>query len=400
MHFLPKFPLHLNSISLFGITLLLGIVGGEAARRIRYLPQISGYILVGFLIGMGGFNIVNQSVLANAHLFIDISLSLILFELGRHLDFTWLRHDRGILYMSITESILTFILILCVLYFIAGMQLLSSSLAATITIATSPAVVMMIAYDLSSEGPVTRRALILTSLNNLYALILFVILAPMTQSGALFNANLFSYVGYRLFGSILLGLIIFLLIKLIAYLIGKHKENQFVLFVGAVLFAIGFAQALNLSSMLTLFALGVAARNLDRQHTLMEINYGWLARLFFVLLFVVTGVHLKLQGLLQATWIVLAIIFVRISAKIIGIWLFSKSSYLTKRQSISLSLALFPMAGVAIGMSNILVDFNPDFNNRLLLIITAVVAILNIIGPITTQLAFIMTGESLSERNM
>jgi len=399
MHFLPKFPLHLNSITLLGLTLLLGLIGGEIAKRIRFLPQISGYIAVGFLIGSGGFNIVNQSVLANAHLFIDISLSLILFELGRHLDFSWLRHDLSILYMSFAESGMTFIFIFGVLYFLAGMHVLPSALAATIAIATSPAVVMMVAYDLSAEGPVTRRALILTSLNNLYALILFIILAPMAQPDVLLNYNLVTFIAYRLFGSIILGLAIFILIKFIAHLTGKHKGNQFVLFVGAVIFAIGFAHTIRCSSMLTLFFLGVAARNLDRQHTLMEINFGWLARLFFILLFVVTGVHLQLQELWEATWIVLLFIFVRIVTKISSIWLFSKSSRLTKRQSLALSFTLLPMAGVAIGMSNILIDFNPNFDYRLLLIITAAVVILNIIGPIATQIAFIMTGESLLQQN-
>lgn len=54
------------------------------------------------------------------------------------------------------------------------------------------------------------------------------------------------------------------------------------------------------------------------------------------------------------------------------------------------------MAGVAIGMSNILIDFNPDFGHRLLLIITGVVAVLHIFGPIATQLAFIKSDETLS----
>lgn len=398
MSFLPKFPLHLNSVTLLGLTLLLGLIGGEVVKRIRFLPQISGYIAVGFIVGSGGFNIVNQSILANAHLFVDISLSLILFELGRHLDFSWMRHDLSILYMSLTESGVTFILIFGVLHFLAGMHILPSALAATIAIATSPAVVMMVAYDLSSEGPVTRRALILTSLNNLYALIIFIILAPMAQPDAILNYNLMTFVLYKLFGSIILGLAIFILIKVIAHLIGKHKENQFVLFVGSVIFAIGFAYTLKFSSMLTLFSLGVAARNLDGQHTLMEINFGWLARLFFILLFVVTGVHLQLQGLWQATWIVLLFIFVRVAAKISGIWLFSKSSRLTKRQSLALSFTLLPMAGVAIGMSNILVGFNPNFDHKLLLIITSAVAILNIAGPVVTQVAFIMTGESLLQQ--
>ncbi|MFU8798121.1 MAG: cation:proton antiporter, partial [Gammaproteobacteria bacterium] len=106
MHFFSYFPfsIPLNSLTLFGLTLLLGLIGGELAARSRFLPRISGYIVVGFLAGPNVLNIINSSVLIDAHLFVDISLSLILFTLGRHLDFVWLRHDRGLVWMAIAES--------------------------------------------------------------------------------------------------------------------------------------------------------------------------------------------------------------------------------------------------------------------------------------------------------
>ncbi|MBV8803227.1 MAG: hypothetical protein JO131_09775 [Gammaproteobacteria bacterium] len=88
-------------------------------------------------------------------------------------------------------------------------------------------------------------------------------------------------------------------------------------------------------------------------------------------------------------------ILARWIAKFSGIWLFSNKSNLTKAQVIAISLALSPMAAVAIGLTNILENFNPHFGHRLLVIMTSVVAILNIIGPILTQLAFIQTGEAL-----
>lgn len=398
MHYFSNFSLHFNSITLLGIILLLGLIGGEIAKRIRYLPQITGYILVGFIFGSGGLNLIDQTILGKANLFVDISLSIILFELGRFLDFKWLKHDPGILYMSLAESMLTFLLILGVLYYFAGMYALPSLLAATVAIATSPAIILMVASDLSAEGPVTRRILILTSLNNLYALILFIILSPISQTDA--SYHLLFFIPYCLIGSVALGLMMFFIINYLARWVGKHKENQFILLAGGILCALGLAHAFNLSSMLTLFSIGIAARNLNKDHSLMEINFGWLGRILFVLLFVITGIHLKLQGLIQATWLVLAFIFIRMGAKLIGIWLFSKSSQVTQRQGVAISFALLPMAGVAIGMSNILIDFNPDLGNTLMLTVTASVAILNLIGPITTQLAFMMAGESLVEKEL
>lgn len=396
MQFLPHFPIRLDPIGLFGLTLILGLIGGELAKRSRLLPTITGFIAVGFLVGPGGLDIVTPTLLAYARIFVDISLGLVLFDLGRHLDFTWLRHDRGLLPMAIAESTLTFLFIFIVLS-LFHIPVMSAALAATIAIATSPAEVMMVAHDLSAEGPVTRRTLILTSLNNLFGLTLFTILLPFTDP----NTSLLSMIGhvaYRLTGSISLGLMMFVLILVIARFIGKRKENQFVLFAGTVVFAVGLSRILNVSSMLTLFALGAAARNLDYKHVLTEVDFGWLARLFFILLFVVTGVQLQLKGLWIVPWAVFAFLLARAFAKACGIWLFAKTSRLTRKQTFALSLALTPMATLAIGMSDILVNVNPDLAFELMIIITAIVAIFNIIGPIATQFAFIITGEAAMDK--
>lgn len=395
MYFLPHFPIEVNPVALFGLTLLLGLIGGEIARRTRLLPRISGYIAVGLLVGPSGFNIVTPTLLADARIFVDISLGLVLFDLGRHLDFTWLRHDKGLFPMAVAESTLTFLFVFGVMCAFK-LSLISAALAASMAVATSPAEVMMVAHDLASEGPVTRRTLILTSLNNLFGLTLFTLLLPVAQAND--SMSLISaHAAYRLLGSVVVGLIMFVLIAAIAKLIGKRKENQFVLFAGTVVFAIGLTRILNISSMLTLFSLGAAARNFDYKHVLTEVDFGWLARLFFILLFVVIGVELRLKGLWQATWAVFAFIGVRSLAKTCGIWLFAKASRLTHQQCWALSLALTPMAAIAIGMSEKLLDFNPDLGYQLMIIITAVVTLLNIIGPIATQIAFIKTGEGRSE---
>lgn len=393
MDFFPHVSSHLNPVAQFGLILLLGLLGGEVARLSRVFPQISGYIIVGFLVGPNGFNLATPTLLSGSTFFIDIALGLILFDLGRHLDFNWLRHDRGLLPMALTESFLTFTLIFFVLV-LFKFPWLPSALAATIATATSPAVVMMVAHDISSEGPITRRTMILTSLNNLFALTLFTILLPITHLKGSTTQIISEHITYRLLGSVILGLSMFIITIALSRLTGKNKESQFVLFVGAIALSIGLAISLNLSTMLTLFTLGVAARNVDRKHNLSEVDFGWFARLFFILLFVVTGIYLKFAGLWIATGIVLIFIFVKIVAKLFGVLIFSRVSHLTHRQALALGLTLSPMAELAIGMSNRLVYFNPNFNPQLITIITAVVAILYIISPIAVHMAFIKTGEA------
>lgn len=402
MHVSPYFPLSINTFGSFGLILLLGLIGGELARHVKFLPRIFGYIIVGFLIGPGGFNIVSPSLLVDTRIFVDISLGLIMFELGRQLDFVWLRHDRGLLLTSLTESGLTLVLVFSVLSLL-GLAWLPAILAATIAMVTSPAVVMLVANDLASEGPVTRRTLILTSLNNLFGLIIFTLLLPMAvqpvETLSVSKHILFNHAAYQLFASFILGFTMFVVARYLAFLTGKREESQFILFVGVVVLTISLATALNISTMLSLFTFGVAARNLDRRkHMLMEVDFGWLARLFLILLFVITGVHLQLKGLWLAPSVVLAFLIARSFAKSVGVWLFSKKSRLTRKQAIAIGFALTPMAGVAVGMSDILADFNPDLGRQLAIMITSALAILNFLGPIATQLAFIETNEALSEK--
>lgn len=396
MRCLPSFPITLNTFALFGIALLLGIVGGEVARRVK-LPKISGYMLIGFLLGPDVFNLMNHSVLVTARLFIDISLGIILYDLGRKLDFTWLWYDRGLLLMAIAESGLTFIFIFLFLFYFVPLPWLPSALAATFAVSTSPAVVMMVAHDLDSQGPVTRRTIFLTSMNNLFALTIFTMLLPMTQMTKFKSAILWHQSGYLLFGSLILALVMFCITSINGVLIGKKPNSQFVLLVAVLVLTIGIAQLFNLPVALSLFFFGIATRNLDKKQILMELNLESTAQLFFILLFVVTGTYLHLQGLKVATATVLIFIVARSIAKTLGVWLFSNKSGITRQQMFAISLALTPMAGLAISMSNVLEDFNPDINRQISVVIAAVVAILEILGPIATQFAFIKSKETITD---
>ncbi len=394
MEFLSNLNLHFSPLILFGLILLLGLLGGEITRLNRFLPRISGYIAIGFLVGPGAFNLVTPSVLIDIRIFVDIALGLILFDLGRQLDFKWLHHDRGLLYMSLAESSLTFVLVFVTLI-ILDLPWLSAAFAASIAMTTSAAVIMMVSHDLSSEGPVTRRVLMMTSINNLFGITVFTLLIPLARSNIPLNMHPLIYDLFRIFGSVILGITIFYLTKIFAHIVGKKNEYQFVLFVSTVLLTIGLARILHLSMILSLLTFGIASRNLDFKNTFVEFDFKWGFRIAFILLFVVTGIQLNLKGLVSSGLIVISFILIRSFAKSAGIWMFAKKSRITRQQTIAISLALTPMAGLAMGMASTLSDFNENLGREMSVIIASVVAILHILGPIATQYAFLRTGETI-----
>lgn len=400
MQSLSNLSANINPTALCGLILILGLLGGEISRVIKFIPKISGYIAVGILVGPSALNLVNQSVIPNISIFIDISIGLILFNLGRQLDFIWLRHDPSLFYMSLAESSLTFVFIYSAFCFL-GFSTLSASFAAAIAMTTSPAVIMLIVNDLASEGPVTRRTLMLTSLNNLWGLIIFILLLPLSMINIEMNGNLiiFKSYTYQIFGSLLLGLSILLLSTLVANLVGKYKETQIILFVSMILLTISLANFFEVSAKLSLFIYGVSVRNFDWKHTLLEVDFAWGIRLALILLFVVTGMQVTIDGLIHSTLAVLTFLIVRSIGKATGIWLFARKSRLTKEQTIAIMLSLTPMAGVTMGMLSTLSDFNPDLGRQLTTIIVSVVAILHILGPVATQYALIKSGEAYLDKS-
>lgn len=388
------FIIHQNPFTLFGLILLLGLLGGEIARRIPFIPKISGYMLMGFMIGPHMLDLVEPTLLSQSALFIDTCLGLIMFELGRHLDIKWLRHDKGLILMALFEPFCTFsatFILLTLLKF----SFMSASVIAVLSIATSPTVVMMVANDLSAEGAVTRRTLFLTSSNNLICLLVFICVLPLTQHLLHFNSITLTHSLYQILGSVLLGGIIFLVAKAAICLLGKHRESQFVLYVATVILTISLANTYAISASLALLVYGFSARNLDRRQSLMEIDFGWFGRLFFIVLFVITGVSLQLTNLKILALTILGILCARLLSKFVAITVFSKRSNLSKTQSLSTSLALYPMGGIAIGMASVVASTNVELGADIFPVISCVVAVLNILGPIATQFAFIHANEAL-----
>ncbi len=395
--FLPTLPLPVSSFVLFGVLLLAGLLGGHLAGRTGFLPQITGYIAVGLVLGPSGLNLLGPELLGDAQIFVDISLGLILFELGRRLDLKWLRHDLWFVLAAVAESAFSFGLIYYALRHF-GIEPLQASMAAAIGVATSPAVVLLVARDMKAEGPVTRRALTLVAINNIIALLVFTTLLPVVHFNLRASwATILLHPIYRLAGSMLLGYLAYLVTIGVARLVGKQEGGQFILLVGMIVVAVGCAKVLNLSVMLTLLGFGIMAKNLDYRRDIMAVEFGYAGQLFFVVLFVITGAGLELYRIATVPLAVLAFIAARFVGKSGALMIFSPPSRLSLRQGLTLGIALLPMAEVAIGMTRTVADIYPEFGANLAVIVVSTVAVLELIGPVAAQFALRWAGEASPE---
>lgn len=391
--FLPSYPLPPNPVLLFGLLLLAGFAGGELVQRLR-LPRITGYVLIGLMLGSSGLGLVDTRLASEASMFVNIGLGIVLFELGRRLDLRWLWRDRWFAATALAESALSFFFIYGALAWF-GIQPLHAAIAAAIGVATSPAVLMLVAQELRAEGQVTERALNLVAINSVAAFVLAtMLLSWLHHEHRASWLTMLLHPAYLLGASLVIGYLASGATILLARWIGKREERQLVMLLAMIVLAIGCAAALELSVMLALLAFGVASRNLDRKHDLMQVNISHVGQIFFVVLFVVTGAILNVSYFIAGGAMALVYISARFIGKAIGILSLAHLSGIRAGSGGLLCLALTPMSGLAIEMMHRTTRLYPEFGASLAPIVLSAVLILELIGPIAVQFALRKAGEA------
>jgi NhaP-type Na+/H+ or K+/H+ antiporter len=199
---------------------------------------------------------------------------------------------------------------------------------------------------------------------------------------------------YLIAGSVFLGALLFQLLAVISRWLQRSMTDQFILQLAMIVAAVGLAEMLHLSVLLTLLTLGLMARNAHPHRRVPVVDFGDVAQLFFVVLFVMTGASLKLADFSTVAFMALAFVIVRFAAKGAAIFAFGKFSKLSLRQCASLSLTLTPLAGLAAGMTFMLGEFVPQLASVAGSVLVAAVTLMQFLGPVATRFAFTMSNEA------
>jgi len=396
--FLPRLPLAFSQLAMFGALLALGLLAGEAARRYFSLPRITGYVLAGVALGPEAIGLLDSNALYDMRLIVDLSIGLVVFELGFRLNFDWLRRNQWLFATALAESVLCFWAIYGALAYFDFRPLLAAT-AAAIGTATSPAVVMLVAQDLRAEGQITERMLLFTAVNTVFAYVVLTLLLPFLhiEHAATLQTALLHPI-YVLAGSAAAGYAACRVLLALAGWLGKRAGHQLVLLIAMVVLTIGVAHSLKLSVPVALVTFGMLSRNLDRNHALLPVHFGEVGQLFFVILFVITGASLEFQALgIAAAGAVAAFVVLRFLGKALAILLFGHLSGVRPGGAGLLAIALLPMSGLAVVMVRDTVSLYPSFGRELAAVVLSAVVVLELFGPLATQFALRRAGEAHPE---
>lgn len=381
MDYLPVWPLQLNALFFIGFLLFCGALGGFVAHRLQWLPSITGFMLVGLLAGPNVLGIFSYESLQQSRIMVDIALALILYRLGLSLDLKVVLKDRALVLASLMESALTFAAVYWALHWL-GMAALPSAVVAAIAISSSPAVLLHVAHELGAKGPTTDRGQVLVALNNMFAFLMFAGLMPaLYQQSAAPWSTIVGAPLYQLLGSTVLGVVLGWLLHTVAALTRRAPQYSLALVVGAVAMTLGLAVALGLSSLFAPLVLGMVVKSVEKKDLLANMEFGPAFELFFVALFVYAGANLHLSEMLLYAPAVAAFVIARMVAKSVGVSLTGWALGWPARAHLNSGLLLWPMAGMAIGLANIMLTTFPVLGSEVAAIVLAGVAIFETVGP-------------------
>ena len=153
----------------WSLLLALAAAVGHLLQRHTGLPKVVGYSIVGTLAGLAGFSGAAWPLQGVALFLLELGVSVVLFEAGGRIALRWFRHNPMVLLQSVLQAVLTAVAVYYVLRWFQMRPSVAEGLA-LISMAASPAVLSRVITDTRAAGPVTERAMVLSTLGTFYAL--------------------------------------------------------------------------------------------------------------------------------------------------------------------------------------------------------------------------------------
>jgi len=370
-------------------SLLLAIAAavGHLLQRHTGVPKVVGYSLTGAVAGLAGFSGAAWPIEGIALFLLELGVSVVLFEAGGRLALRWFRHNPAVLLQSLLESIFAALAVYYALR-LMGVDRGAAEAVGLISMAASPAVLSRVVMDTRASGPVTERALALSTLSALYALTLV-----NARAGVMHRAT--TELGETLFPvlvvlgvSFAIGGILALALRMALRFMSPTSENTSMLLIATIAAASTVASHFGGSAPLAALLGGIMLKLLNPRPWAWPRQLGTASSLLTMLMFVLVSVVAA-----KAPWnhavvgLVGTIVLARAIAKIAGVSIANVGSGTTLKQAFWTGCTLSPMSSVALLMVSQYAMTSPDIGPAVTSIALPAILLMEVLGAIVATFA-------------
>lgn len=382
------------------VMLIAGYVMSRLTKKLK-LPNVTGYIIAGILIGPYCINIIPAKVVEGMSFLADIALAFIAFSTGEFFKMSTLKKNGGKnIVITVFEALLASIVVFLVMYFALGLSLPFSIVLGALAAATAPASTMMTIRQTNSKGDFVDTLLQVVALDDVVGLVAFsvaIAVATASLAGTVTVGNVLLPIVYNIVAFVVGGLLGFLLKLLISK---RSTDNRLIIAVATIFGFCGICSFMDVSPLLGCMAMGTVYMNTSNDDKLFkQLNY--FSPPILLLFFVRSGVNFKLDALVSTgesvggvSLLVIGVVyfFVRILGKYGGSFLGCLVTKKDKKVRNYLGLALIPQAGVAIGLATLASrTIGGNTGSALETIILASSVLYELIGPACAKLALYLS---------
>ena len=377
------------------IMLFAGIGFGRLAKFVK-LPNVTGYLIAGLLLGPSFFNFLPVNMVNSFSVISSIALGFIAFSIGSEFNLAYFK-KVGIspVIIAITESFGAIILVTGTLI-IFGFDAKLSILLGAIAAATAPAQTIMVINQYKAKGSLTSMLMSVVAIDDAVALIGFGFATTIVETmSSTLNTNIVLSIltpVYSIVISFILGGVGSILMKLIFQWF-KKSSNRLCIIFAFILITYWVAETVNGSPLLACMALGGVLVNIYEDiDSVIKITDSFSPPIFMIF-FVISGAGFEISALRGIGVIGLLYVIVRVIGKMLGAWFGGKITKQEEKICKYLGPTLMPQAGVALGLIVVAGNLIPDYAAQIRVIILCSTFIYSIIGPVAAKIALEKSGE-------
>ena len=385
----------MNLLLHLSVLLLAGLLGSFLIKFVR-LPDVTGYLILGLLVGPSVLGLLDEAAIGQMSAASDIALAFIAFTVGGEFKLSYFKRVGATpIVIAVFESFFAVGLVVGGLL-LAGFELPFALCLGSIAAATAPAATVMVIKQYHARGPVTECLLSVVAIDDATALIAFGVATSMAktlESGA--ALSLYSALGSPLLevgASLLLGFALGCAYTF-ALRFFKDKGTQLTLTIAFILLGAAVADELDQSALLLCMMFSATFTNMAR---LTNEVYSAIDRFtppIFCLFFVLSGADLKLSVLPSIGVVGVIYVVLRVMGKWIGAALGARLMHADANIQKYLGPALLPQAGVAIGLSFLAQQVVPQYADTIRAVILCGTLIYELIGPAVSKTTLQKAGE-------
>lgn len=386
----------MNDQILLYISLILfgGLLVGRFVKLFN-LPNVTGYLIAGLILGPSLANFIPADMVRNFSLVSDMTLGFIAFSIGSEFKFSYFKEvGTTPVIVAIMEACGAMLLVTLTLL-LFGTDLRLALLFGAIASATAPAQTLMVVQQYRARGPMTSLLMSVVALDDAVALIAFGFATTIVNSMNHPGTNMLFSIAepfIELVISLVVGAALaFVMMIFLRYF--KKPSNRISILLAFIFLIIYLADRLHGSPLLACMAMGTVLVNwLDDIEDLTRVAQGVTPPLF-VIFFVISGAGLDFKALSGIGVVGIIYIVVRVLGKHFGAWFGATITRSEQKIRTYLGLTLMPQAGVALGLVIVAAKAVPEYAAQINVVILSSTFIYSLIGPSAAKFALIKAGE-------